>query len=432
MRIIHTADLHLGQVIYQNYDRSDEHRHFFRQLEEWCVSEQPDALLVSGDVFDIQQPSATVKKAFTESFVGLHRRCPDMAIVIVAGNHDSASRIQADSAVWRWAGTRLVGLPPAIERLEGPDGWQDEYIVRLEKGWVVAFPYMTGDRRRQLQAVLDRVAALNTEGKPVVMMGHQAVAGMDPKGHGFEVGSIKTQEVDALGAGYDYLALGHIHKPQTIGHQEDGQLMEVTYPAGVIRYAGSALHVSCDEQYPHTVSVVDIPEHGGDVHIRQLRIDEWRHFYTLPLGGSSFTSEEEALQAVKDFSASHARGYFSLRVDYRTSLSSTFNQRIYDLLAPYGDEVRYNPKIVWTGRTSSTEEETPRPIFEVAELQQMTDPMEFIGKTLGQYPELDWEELKSAFQEVKAEVRRMEEEEQQAARMKAAKRKTPVQEEQPS
>ena len=56
MKIIHTADLHLGQVIYQNYDRSDEHRHFFRQLEQWCKEEQPDALLVSGDVFDIQQP----------------------------------------------------------------------------------------------------------------------------------------------------------------------------------------------------------------------------------------------------------------------------------------------------------------------------------------------------------------------------------------
>ena len=66
MKILHTADLHLGQIIYQNYDRSDEHRHFFRQLEQWCKEEQPDALLVSGDVFDIQQPSATVKKAFTD------------------------------------------------------------------------------------------------------------------------------------------------------------------------------------------------------------------------------------------------------------------------------------------------------------------------------------------------------------------------------
>ena len=64
MKILHTADLHLGQVIYQNYDRSDEHQHFFRQLEQWCKEEQPDALLVSGDVFDIQQPSATVKKTY--------------------------------------------------------------------------------------------------------------------------------------------------------------------------------------------------------------------------------------------------------------------------------------------------------------------------------------------------------------------------------
>ena len=73
MKILHTADLHLGQVIYQNYDRSDEHQHFFRQLEQWCKEEQPDALLVSGDVFDIQQPSATVKKTFTDYFVRLHQ-----------------------------------------------------------------------------------------------------------------------------------------------------------------------------------------------------------------------------------------------------------------------------------------------------------------------------------------------------------------------
>ena len=85
MKILHTADLHLGQVIYQNYDRSDEHQHFFRQLEQWCRDEQPDALLVSGDVFDIQQPSATVKKAFTDYFVRLHQTCPNMAIVITAG-----------------------------------------------------------------------------------------------------------------------------------------------------------------------------------------------------------------------------------------------------------------------------------------------------------------------------------------------------------
>lgn len=422
MRIIHTADLHLGQVIYQNYDRSDEHRHYFRQLERWCTDEQPDALLVSGDVFDIQQPSATVKKAFTEYFVRLHQLCPEMTIVIVAGNHDSASRMQSERAVWQLANTHLVGIAPALERTEGPDGWQDEYIIRLDSGFIVALPYMTGDRKRLIQSILDRVAEQNPEGKPVVMTGHLAVSGMDPKGHGFEVGKIKTQPVESLGTGYDYAALGHIHKPQTIGRQADASCTEVTYPAGVIRYAGSALHVSSDEHFPHTVSVVELTRHGGDVHIRQLRIDELRHFYTLPLDGTSFTQEEAALNAVKRFADTEGKGYFCLRMDYRTALSSNFHQKIYDLLAPYADEVRYNPKICWTGRSTTNDTETEKPLFEVAELQQMTDPLEFIARTRDQYPELDWEDLRSAFQEVNEELQRMAEEEKAAAIAKKQKK----------
>ena len=424
MRIIHTADLHLGQVIYQNYDRGDEHRHYFSQLERWCTDEQPDALLVSGDVFDIQQPSATVKKAFTEYFVRLHQLCPAMTIVIVAGNHDSASRMQSERAVWRLANTHWVGVAPALERTEGIDGWQDEYIIRLDSGFIVALPYMTGDRKRLIQYILDRVAEQNPEGKPVVMTGHLAVSGMDPKGHGFEVGKIKTQPVESLGTGYDYAALGHIHKPQTIGRQADASCTEVTYPAGVIRYAGSALHVSSDEHFPHTVSVVELTRHGGDVHIRQLRIDELRHFYTLPLDGTSFTQEEAALKAVKRFADTEGKGYFCLRMDYRTALSSNFHQKIYDLLAPYADEVRYNPKICWTGRNTANDTETEKPLFEVAELQQMTDPLEFIARTRDQYPELDWEDLRSAFQEVNEELQRMAEEEKAAAIAKKQKRQS--------
>ena len=131
MKLLHTADLHLGQVIYQNYDRNDEHRHFFRQLEQWCQEEQPDALLVSGDVFDIQQPSASVKKTFTDYFVQLHQHCPQMHIVVIAGNHDSASRIQAESSLWKLANAHLVGIPPAYNCMEAAEDWQDQYIVKL-------------------------------------------------------------------------------------------------------------------------------------------------------------------------------------------------------------------------------------------------------------------------------------------------------------
>ena len=423
MKILHTADLHLGQVIYQNYDRSDEHRHFFRQLEQWCKEEQPDALLVSGDVFDIQQPSATVKKAFTDYFVHLHQVCPQMHIVITAGNHDSASRIQADSSVWELANVHLVGIPPAIDSLNIIDGipaeaptrslWQYQYIIKLDNGYIVALPYMTGERKGIIQSILDKVADDNEMGLPVVLMAHQAVTGLDITGHGFDIGTLRTIDTDAMGNGFDYLALGHIHKPQTIGHQEDAMVEEISYRAPVVRYSGSALHVSCDETYPHTVSLVDIDQHKGKVHIRQLRIDELRHFYVLPLDGTSFTSAEEALDAMKAFVAEAKRGYIRFRFDVNTDLPSNFSQMVYDALLSYNEEWRYNPKVLWTGVSDDKASGKEELVFEVAELQQMTDPMMFIERTQDQYPGLDLDDVRQAFEEVKAEMERLREAKQQ-------------------
>ena len=419
MKILHTADLHLGQIIYQNYDRSDEHRHFFLQLERWCKEEQPDALLVSGDVFDIQQPSATVKKAFTDYFVHLHHVCPQMCIVITAGNHDSASRIQADSSVWKLANAHLIGTPPAADSLEKTDSlsrsvWQDRYIIKLNSGYIVALPYMSGERKDIIQSILNKVAEYNISSLPVVMMAHQAVTGLDVTGHGFDIGTLHTLDVESMGNGFDYLALGHIHKPQTISHQEDAMAEAISYPSPVIRYSGSALHVSCDETYPHSVSLVDIDRHEGVVHIRQLRIDEHRHFYVLPIDGTSFSSYEKALETMKAFVEEGERGYLRFRFDVNTGLPANFNQLVYDALQPYNEEWRYNPKVLWTGINESKASRNEDLVFEVAELQQMTDPMMFIERTQDQYPGLDLEDVRQAFEEVKVEMERLKEEKQQS------------------
>lgn len=412
MKIIHTADLHLGQVIYQNYDRCDEHGHFFDQLTTWCKEERPDALVVSGDIYDIQQPSAATRKVFNDYFASLQRSLPSMHIVVTAGNHDSASRIQADHSIWALHNTTLIGSSPSLDLLESEDeGWMDDYIIRLGSGYIIALPYMTGERKELIQRLLDKVAEENTDGKPVVMMGHLTITGADATGHGIEIGNIKTLDAEAMGKGYDYLALGHIHKPQTIGHPEDCMCMEsINYPAGVIRYSGSALHVSCDEQYPHTVSVVEIDKHGGTVTLSQRRIDELRHFYTLPLGGGSYHTENEALDGVRSFCEEKGKGYIRLQVDHSTYLSANFTQQVYDIIGGYGNEVRYNAKVVWTGMPDKSEEAESKPTFEVAELQQMTDPIAFIEKTLDQYPGLDLDDLRSAFEEVRQEIQRVREE----------------------
>ena len=191
---------------------------------------------------------------------------------------------------------------------------------------------------------------------------------------------------------------------------------EVSYPAPVLRYSGSALHVSCDECYPHTVSLVQIDRHGGEVSIRQLRIDELRHFYVLPLDGSSFTSAEAALDALQQFVSKGERGYVRFRFDQHTDLPSDFSQRVYDALLPYHDEWRYNPKILWTGDHGKKDDEKEKPVFEVAELQQMTDPMMFVERTQDQYPGLDLEDVRRAFEEVKVEMRRLSEEKQEKTR----------------
>ena len=407
MRLIHVADLHLGQVIYQNYERSDEHRHFFAQLRQWCVSEQPDVLVVAGDVFDVQQPSAATWKAFTDSFVSLRQAVPSMAIVIVAGNHDSPSRLESHDGVWQLAGVHLVGVPlPAVMPETG--GWMERYIVQLPSGYVVALPFMAAGRQAQVQALLDSVASANTGGLPVVVTAHQTVEGCDPAGHALDVGNLRGVELSSYGTGYDYLALGHIHKPQTLGHGADSMAPDVTYAAPVARYAGSALHVSCDETYPHTVSLVDIDRHGGEVRLRQLRIDELRHFHVLPSATEAFASADEAMAGVRSF-AETGSGYFRLHVDGGATLPSDFNQMVYAVIEARGDELRYNPKILWTDADTHDAADDERPRFEVAELQQMTDPLLFVERTIEQYPELDIDDVRAAFDEINAELARMDE-----------------------
>ena len=402
MRIIHTADLHLGQIIYQHYDRTAEHLHFFGQLTKWCSDIHPDALLVSGDIFDIQQPSATVRKNFTDWFVQLHHKCPQMKIVLIAGNHDSATRIQSDKAVWDLANTHLIGLSPSVERLMDAEGWQDDYIIRLNSGYIVALPYMNGERQELIQSILNRVAEENKEGKPVVLMGHLAVAESDVTGHNF-VGTIKMQDVSMMGNGYDYLALGHIHKPQTIGHQEDSFKAEVTYPSPVVRYSGSVLHVSCDEAYPHSVSLVDIDQHGGIVSITRLRIDELRHFYIIPsLEQKPASTSDEVITVLNEFCRSHERGYLRLNLDYDAE-KINLQQIVYPILEATGNEVRYNPNVIWQNRPEK-DSANNIPAFQMTEIQQMTNPLDFVRKTINRYPGLDPDSLESDFAEIENEI----------------------------
>ena len=110
-KFIHTSDWHLGQNFY-GYDRTEEQADFLHQLAGIVRKHQPDALLVSGDIFHTAAPSSAAVTMYVNAMLDIHNACPTMTIVVIAGNHDSASRLQSDSRLWELAGVRVLGGPP--------------------------------------------------------------------------------------------------------------------------------------------------------------------------------------------------------------------------------------------------------------------------------------------------------------------------------
>ena len=408
MRILHTADIHSGQNIYQHYDRLDEHLHFFSQLRKWIKEYSPDVLLISGDIYDVAQPPASVWSAFNSEIVALRRTFPSLAIVMVAGNHDSASRIESHSKVWDIAGVTVVGTPPPLLHA-APEGWEERYIVRLPSCFVIAVPYISGDRTDTMIHLQEYVAAINTDNIPVVMTGHLAAIGSDVEGHDPEIGNLRPVAIERLGKSYDYLALGHIHKAQTLGYAPVYDEESHTYHAPVARYSGSVLHVSEDENYPHSVSLVEIDSHVGEVKVRQLTIDQLRHFVTLPTDSPQpFETTKEALAYLKKFLKKNDHVYIRLRFNLKADIPADFNSSVYSLIEESGKDIRYNPHMIFVAPEEENQStETCRPIFEVEEIKQMTDPLDFVRKTSEAYTGLSEEDLNELFGEVELEIRRM-------------------------
>ena len=272
MKIIHTSDWHLGQNLY-GYDRTQEQSGALRQIEELVRQETPDALVVSGDIYDTPQPSSAVQTLFTEAIMRIHKASPQTEIIITAGNHDSGAKHEISRVLWETQSVHMIGTINKEDTLE--------QIIELPgKGFIIAVPYSSERHIPEgfWQGLLDEVEAQNEGGLPVVLMAHLTVSGCDFKGHDnakdISVGGIDAVELEELGVGYDYVALGHIHRAQTIEGSD-----------GRVRYSGTPIPVSFDEDYPHTVSVVEIASHGATPMIREIAIDNPYPLVTLPSVG---------------------------------------------------------------------------------------------------------------------------------------------------
>jgi len=291
MKIIHTADLHLGNVFHQ-HSRVAEHRHFFQWLLQTLKHEEPDALIISGDIFDSPNPSVEVQRLFFDFLNQCTQENEGMQVVVIAGNHDSGARIEAAEELLRLHNIYVRGL---IHRNEEGEIDFDEYLLPLSlrdnaEARVVCFaiPYLrSGDYpagmsveeglRYFLNGLQKRFRKSPFKALPTVACAHYYAAGADINAEEHSeclvVGGQDRVDADIMGEGFSYVALGHIHKAQ--------QVSSNTY------YAGSALPMSFSERfYHHGVKMVEIGEDGETV-VSHLEYNPLRHLLTIPAKGSA-------------------------------------------------------------------------------------------------------------------------------------------------
>jgi len=328
MRLLHTADWHLGHTLH-DHSREYEHRRFLEWLIESLEEHAVDALLVSGDLFDSQNPPAQAQKAWFRFCAQARRRMPGLEMVFVGGNHDSAARLEAPRPLLDELGIRVIGALPRDENgrldfaqvvlpLKGPDG--------QIAAWCVAMPYLrpvdlpaaeNGDDadillegvRRAYAAALKVAEAKREEGQAIVAMGHAYMVGgqlSELSERRILGGNQHAIPASVFPDGIAYIALGHLHLPQSVG---DG---------GRIRYSGAPLPLAVDERsYAHQVCLVELD--GRSLHsVQAVPIPRFVEILRVPADGPAplpeVLRELEVLDLPRYPMESPERPYLAVRV----------------------------------------------------------------------------------------------------------------------
>ena len=270
MRFLHTADWHLGRVL-AGFDLLDAQRHALDALVGIAADEQPEAIVIAGDIYDRSVPSEDAVRAFDDILMRLAAIAPVLAI---AGNHDSGGRIDFARRLLRKAGVHIAGTSrDGIERVDLADdhGPVAFHLMPYATPEEVRSDLARDDLRSHDDATRARIATADLAGTSRhVLVGHLfAQGGRETKDseRDISVGGISTVDPAAFAA-FAYTALGHLHRPHSVGSDR-------------VRYAGSPARYSfAEEDHDKTVSLVEIDAAGG-VALREIPLPQKYGMRTL-------------------------------------------------------------------------------------------------------------------------------------------------------
>ncbi len=264
MKFLHLADLHLGKRV-NGFSMLEDQAHILRQILAILDDEQPDGVLIAGDVYDKSVPSVEAVELLDGFLTELRAR--GVPVLLISGNHDSPERLAFGGRVMDSCG---IHISPVYDGALAPVTLHDEFgpvhvwLLPFVKPAHVRRWFPDADIESYTDAVAEAVAHMDIDtAARNVLVTHQFVTGGARSGsEELSVGG--TDNVDSgIFAPFDYVALGHLHGAQHIGRE-------------TIRYSGSPLKYSFSEARQHkSVTVVTLGE-KGDVQVRTVALTPLR------------------------------------------------------------------------------------------------------------------------------------------------------------
>jgi len=285
MKILHTADWHLGHRLHEN-SQAEEQTLFLKWIENFIIEHKIDVLLISGDIFDTGTPSNQSLEMYYSFLVRLNAtECS--SIIITGGNHDSPGTLNAPKHLLNALSIKVVGK--ATERIEDE---VFEIECKDEKVIIGAVPYLRDqdirravagesfdeltDRYKQALTnhyidVAEYCKSINSTKAPVIAMGHLFAIGgsVSDSEQNIYVGTLGHIGATDFPEIFDYIALGHLHRPQIVGGNDK------------IRYSGSPHILGFSElNYDKKVIVLTVKTNSISI-TEEFVVPRFREFYRL-------------------------------------------------------------------------------------------------------------------------------------------------------
>lgn len=254
MKLLHIADLHIGKRVNE-FSMIEDQQHILGQILRMVAGEKPDGVLIAGDVYDKSQPSAEAVELLDEFLTELAGL--GQPVFMISGNHDSPERLSFGSRILQKNGLYIAGVFAGDlqgVRLEDEHGVVNIHLLPFLKPAMVR-PFFEEPLESYDEAVRAVIAAAKTNpGERNILLAHQFVVNgaQQPERSDSEylsVGGLDNVEASIFDA-FDYVALGHLHRPQKIGRD-------------TVRYAGSPLKYSFSEaHHQKSVTLVELGRKG--------------------------------------------------------------------------------------------------------------------------------------------------------------------------